>query len=86
MRVIKMLNITSCCSKVRKKEKCLFVKSLPFDFYILNTAFNSSFYLRSSTVQEKYKEVKARNSQLLKMLQQGESELNICKRIQTCCF
>lgn len=27
------------------------------------------------TLQEKYKEVKARNSQLLKMLQQGESEL-----------
>lgn len=27
-----------------------------------------------STLQGKYKEVKARNSQLLKMLQQGESE------------
>lgn len=38
-----------------------------------------SFYLYSSTLQEKYKEVKARNSQLLKMLQQGESELNISK-------
>lgn len=32
-----------------------------------------------STLQVKYKEVKARNAQLLKMLQQGESELNIAK-------
>jgi hypothetical protein len=28
--------------------------------------------------QVKYKEVKARNSQLLKMLQQGESEYSYC--------
>lgn len=35
----------------------------------------------TSALQEKYKEVKARNSQLLKMLQQGESELNISKII-----
>lgn len=35
------------------------------------------FCSRFSTLQMKYKEVKARNSQLLKMLQQGESELNI---------
>lgn len=33
-------------------------------------------------IQVKYKEVKARNSQLLKMLQQGESELNIVNHMQ----
>lgn len=38
--------------------------------------------LHFSVLQVKYKEVKARNSQLLKMLQQGESELNIVSYMQ----
>lgn len=60
-------------SRVYWSLLCIF---LPFSFCVLISSFNTSFYLYSSALQEKYKEVKARNSQLLKMLQQGESELN----------
>lgn len=50
------------------------------DFSVINSIF---------LFQERYKEVKARNGQLLKMLQQGESKCrtaNTADRLKSCIY
>lgn len=63
-----MLTCLPSTQTLRETGKCPILQS----FYTVND--QQDFGLL--TLQEKYKEVKARNSQLLKMLQQGESELS----------